>query len=558
MQLQENTESIAEDLVREFLAVRGLSAVRAQFDEACPKTHARKRLELADASGIKQHYGRLRKETGDKKISLLTSLVHLQQLRIERSKKIHMEKPQKSPMAPPPDPMGTTVDSVVGRLNVTHSRPSTAGVSHTATAIPSTEDVLFSRPVPKRTSSMNAHSGPAFGTGLTDLVLEDADQLMVDVPLQPTRLGFGQGAAKAPSTAFDTVDTLALRRLIFQSPTADFPAAWRGGFPSYPAVMAAQGVKADAVYWGIYQMDGGPCAVVATIQAFLIKHMFFTNPRSFDTPAPAGAYDQALRSAVIDAVLTSAGYTLSDMTDASPIPGVLFVTAAGPGVATATPLARPSMYSLHSPNTVAELRAVVAGKSVVNMLTSTVGTGLICVVLSCILSRGVESVLADADAGSEVPLIGAHDYGTQGLVHLMLAGAAVTGVHDGEIDLGGFIAKGVTTRTSVGVLSIFEHFGHMVVGSHLKVPKHPIWVVYNESHYSVLFGTPTGRVPVMTPSYLAQPRQYTYFDPLGHEADYYQIEARDGSDEPQGFVEQLLVTLAGKRQFIWTRNERLL
>jgi len=49
--------------------------------------------------------------------------------------------------------------------------------------------------------------------------------------------------------------------------------------------------------------------------------------------------------------------------------------------------------------------------------------------------------------------------------------------------------KGVHTRADIGLLSLFEHYKSCEVGTFLKTPKFPIWLVCSESHFSVLFST---------------------------------------------------------------------
>ena len=47
--------------------------------------------------------------------------------------------------------------------------------------------------------------------------------------------------------------------------------------------------------------------------------------------------------------------------------------------------------------------------------------------------------------------------------------------------------EGPPKQTEVGFLTLFEHYGYVQVGSHMKKPKSPVWVVCSESHYSVFF-----------------------------------------------------------------------
>ncbi|KAG9466142.1 hypothetical protein GDO78_017146, partial [Eleutherodactylus coqui] len=89
-------------------------------------------------------------------------------------------------------------------------------------------------------------------------------------------------------------------------------------------------------------------------------------------------------------------------------------------------------------------------------------------------------------------LIGAHAYCTQELVNLILTGRAVSNVFNDvmELDSGKgnlTILKGISHRSDIGFLSLFEHYNVCQVGSYLKTPKYPIWVVCSESHFSVLF-----------------------------------------------------------------------
>jgi hypothetical protein len=45
---------------------------------------------------------------------------------------------------------------------------------------------------------------------------------------------------------------------------------------------------------------------------------------------------------------------------------------------------------------------------------------------------------------------------------------------------------GVPRRGDVGFLTLQEAYGYYEVGEHYKTPRVPIWVVYSESHYSIL------------------------------------------------------------------------
>ena len=74
------------------------------------------------------------------------------------------------------------------------------------------------------------------------------------------------------------------------------------------------------------------------------------------------------------------------------------------------------------------------------------------------------------------------------MVNLALTGRARSNVFNGVQDLGGLVLRGIDSRAEIGFLSLFEHYENIAVGSHLKSPRLPIWVVCSESHYTVLFG----------------------------------------------------------------------
>ena len=63
-------------------------------------------------------------------------------------------------------------------------------------------------------------------------------------------------------------------------------------------------------------------------------------------------------------------------------------------------------------------------------------------------------------------------------------------MHDGEQDLGGLRLRGVAATADVGLLTLQEAYGYVRVGAHLKAPRRAVWVVYSESHYSLLVAAP--------------------------------------------------------------------
>ena len=91
-------------------------------------------------------------------------------------------------------------------------------------------------------------------------------------------------------------------------------------------------------------------------------------------------------------------------------------------------------------------------------------------------------------------LVDRHGYASQEAVNLLLVGKACSNVFDGDRTLSdevrgssdAVILKGVPRTADVGLLTLHEAYGQSPVGDRLKRPRRPVWVVYSESHYSVL------------------------------------------------------------------------
>jgi hypothetical protein len=119
-------------------------------------------------------------------------------------------------------------------------------------------------------------------------------------------------------------------------------------------------------------------------------------------------------------------------------------------------------------------------------------------VFSSALTRGEEGILEDMD-DSRTTLVAQHGYCSQEMVNLLVTGRAVSNVFDYTVTLPSdsgdepaTVLKGISRPSSVGLLSLFEHYGSCAVGEHLKTPSLPIWLVCAESHFSLLFGAAEG------------------------------------------------------------------
>ncbi|MCJ8734626.1 hypothetical protein PDJAM_G00237430 [Pangasius djambal] len=288
----------------------------------------------------------------------------------------------------------------------------------------------------------------------------------------------------------DQKTATALKEIIFGSPVACFSEEWRCQsftFSSRPALR-----------YGIVQKKGGPCGVLAAVQATVLQKLLFE-----------GTSGDALSERLSDAARTKC------LMDA--VAGILWRAADRKNVTVAINSGRSHFTPMghYRPDGILEMITCVNVQSFddlkllieqhihqfesgpfgcVLLIVSAFESGpfgCVLLIVSAVLSRTIPMVRGDMDVPTST-LIGAHGYCTQELVNLLLCGRAVSNVFDNEMKLdsgnGNFtLLKGIRERCDIGLLSLYEHYNICKVGSYLKNPRFPIWVVCSESHFSVLF-----------------------------------------------------------------------
>lgn len=133
-------------------------------------------------------------------------------------------------------------------------------------------------------------------------------------------------------------------------------------------------------------------------------------------------------------------------------------------------------------------------KKQLSFFESANGNGCILLLYSAILSRTIDRVIEDLGDPNSA-LMGPHDSCTQAIINLMLTGRAAANVFNGDIECNKSGRKlahplhGIKDRSEIGFLSLEEHFDpkSFQVGSMLKTPKFPVWVVKTGERYGVLF-----------------------------------------------------------------------
>ncbi|XP_064495384.1 probable ubiquitin carboxyl-terminal hydrolase MINDY-4 isoform X2 [Pseudopipra pipra] len=245
------------------------------------------------------------------------------------------------------------------------------------------------------------------------------------------------------SKAIDISLAKELKNLLFGSSLCCFSEEWK--------IQSFTFSNIPQLKYGIVQKKGGPCGVLAAVQACVLQQLLFADSNRNKDTRPSGRQQ-----------FTPIGKYKAD--------GIL------------------ETLILHSATRYEDL-IVFLQQSIHQFEIGPCGCILLTV--SVILSRSINLVRNDFDVLTN-RLIGSHGYCTQELVNLLLTGKAVSNVFNNVIELDSgngniTILKGITSRSDIGLLSLFEHYDVCQVGCYLKTPKYPIWLVCSESHFSVLF-----------------------------------------------------------------------
>ncbi|XP_069442827.1 probable ubiquitin carboxyl-terminal hydrolase MINDY-4 isoform X4 [Ovis canadensis] len=200
---------------------------------------------------------------------------------------------------------------------------------------------------------------------------------------------------------------------------------------------------------------GGPCGVLAAVQGCVLQKLLFEGDSSADCARlqPSNARrTHCLALAIADIVWRAGGRERAVVTLAS---GTQHFSPTG-------------KYKADGVLETLILHSLTCYEELVTFLQQSIHQfeagpyGCVLLTLSAILSRSTELVRQDFDVPTS-HLIGAHGYCTQELVNLLLTGKAVSNVFNDvvELDSGNgniTLLKGISTRSDIGFLSLFEHY----------------------------------------------------------------------------------------------------
>uniref|UniRef100_A0A672QE25 Ubiquitin carboxyl-terminal hydrolase MINDY n=1 Tax=Sinocyclocheilus grahami TaxID=75366 RepID=A0A672QE25_SINGR len=290
-----------------------------------------------------------------------------------------------------------------------------------------------------------------------------------------------------------------------------------GGVPASLFRRWSQGfLYSEAERSALEQFEGGPCAVIAPVQAFLLKNILFNTEGSNwkdiseeeQRTVLCSTLSEILESACLNktqafhlATLPHAKTTdSSDITDSHPEPESSQPTDS-PTALAAEELGFERFHSIIQKRT---LRTDVELREVVLSLHDTWKNkfGVLLFLYSVILTKGIENIKNEIEDTSEPLIDPVYGHGSQSLINLLVTGHAVSNVWDGDRECSGM--NWHSTAVSF--------FLHLKVGTFLKSPKFPIWILGSETHLSVFFTKEMALVAPESPSEQAR-RVFQTFDP---------------------------------------------
>ncbi|KAF5275126.1 hypothetical protein FQA39_LY18684 [Lamprigera yunnana] len=268
------------------------------------------------------------------------------------------------------------------------------------------------------------------------------------------------------------------------------------------------------------QAEGGPCAIIAPLQAFILKKLLSDyNGMSFRYVIDEELQDKVLIHALCEILQhCSRGsyyivYLKETHSDANSTCSSLVNGGETFGLGTAGDWNARIFHNNLGIHQLPLLDDVVKYYKE-NIQALKAQYGVLLFLYSVIATKDLEYVRLESDTTD--PLIDeTYGYGSQSLINLMITGKAVTYVWDNYQDVGGLKLKGLDTQSQIGFITLMEHLRYCTVGSFYKNPKHQIWVLGSETHLTVLFSDERSLVSPETKSEEAR-RVFKSYDPDGN------------------------------------------
>uniref|UniRef100_A0A8C4UCE1 Ubiquitin carboxyl-terminal hydrolase MINDY n=1 Tax=Falco tinnunculus TaxID=100819 RepID=A0A8C4UCE1_FALTI len=258
----------------------------------------------------------------------------------------------------------------------------------------------------------------------------------------------------------------------------------------------AQGfVFSESESTALEQFEGGPCAVIAPVQAFLLKRLF-TSEKSTWRDCPEEEQKNLLCHTLCDILEMACSDNSESYSLATWIRGKTTEETAsiseGPAESSRQE-EQPSALAVEELG-FERFHALIQAKMFVIFL------------------QGIENIKNEIEDAAEPLIDPVYGHGSQSLINLLLTGHAVSNVWDGDRECSGMKLLGIHKQATVGFLTLMESLRYCKVGSYLKSPKFPIWILGSETHLTVFFAKDMALVAPEAPSEQAR-RVFQTYDP---------------------------------------------
>ncbi|XP_063777538.1 ubiquitin carboxyl-terminal hydrolase MINDY-3 isoform X2 [Pseudophryne corroboree] len=278
-------------------------------------------------------------------------------------------------------------------------------------------------------------------------------------------------------------------------------------------------VFSDSEPTALEQFEGGPCAVIAPVQAFLLKNQLFTTDQSNWRNCREDEQKEVLcqtLSNILEIAATNgaSSYCLAVWQKgktAVETERELPAETSQEAALAAEELGLERFHALIQKRTLqssSELREAISD----NYSMWRNRFGVLLFLYSVILTKGIENVKNEIEDAEEPLIDPVYGHGSQSLINLLLTGHAVSNVWDGDRECSGMKLLGIHSQAHVGFLTLMESLRYCKVGAFLKSPKFPIWVVGSETHLTVFFTKEVTLVAPEPPSEQAR-RVFQAYDP---------------------------------------------
>jgi len=246
----------------------------------------------------------------------------------------------------------------------------------------------------------------------------------------------------------------------------------------------------------LLQNAGGPCAVLAPIQAFIIKRCLQNKVPNITNLTPESV-NHLLRGAMCDILLQCREEETSPLVLARVTRDVADVLQVSQeNEESSSKRMKHSSHALVDVDTFHTCLTVESfgtAKNLSNYLEDNFceifGTkyDILSFLYSVVLTKGPNSIISERQDMEESLIDPVHGHGSQSLINLLLTGSATQNVFDGIRDLCGLQLNGISSQSDVGFLSYLECLRYLEVGKFLKSPQWPVWLLGSETHLTVLF-----------------------------------------------------------------------